>query len=153
VFDAAPEGPASPDQVEYPDLLVRLVCSGDARLRAAIPCLVALHDGARAAAAVRDAISRLDEGEAETLAFLYRIARCLALSRGPDLRFHGLRPDLPPIPEEPAEIPGPDVRSGERGLWIASELARERGAPDLGGAAASMFDLWLRLPATTHEPR
>jgi hypothetical protein len=41
---------------------------------------------------------------------------------------------------------------GEKGPWVASELARERGVPDLAGDAASMFDLWLRLPAVEHEP-
>ncbi len=152
VFDAAPEGPASPGDREYPDLLVRLIRSGDARLRAAIPCLLAVHDGPRAAAAVRDAIARLGADDAATLAFLYRIARCLVASRAPDLGFRGLRPDLPPIPDEPAEIPDPEVRSGERGLWVASELARERGVPDVAGGAATMFNLWVRLPAAAHEP-
>lgn len=149
VFDAAPEGRASLHAREYPTLLAALI-RGDARLRATIPCLVAAHDGPHAAGAVRDAIARLAEDKGKALALLYRIARCLVVSRGPDLASRGLAPGLPAIPEEPAEIPGPDEMLGEKGPWIASELARERGEPDLAGDAASMFDLWLRLPA--HEP-
>jgi hypothetical protein len=152
VFDAEPAGRTSLDVREYPAFLVDLVRSGDARLKAAIPCVLAAHDGARAADAVRSAIRILPPDDAATLAFLYRIARCLAVSRGPDLRSRNLGPDLRPIPEEPAEIPGPDEMLGEKGPWLASEFARESGAPDLAGDAASMFDLWLRLPAVEHEP-
>jgi hypothetical protein len=148
LFDVAPEGPASPGDA-YADLLVRLARSGDARLRAAIPCVLAAHDTG-ATTALRAAIFRLDADSAATLAFLYRIARCLVASRGPDLRRRGLGPELAPIPEEPAEIPDPEEMLGEMGPWVASELARERGAPDVAGDAASMFDLWLRLPE--HEP-
>jgi hypothetical protein len=147
VFDAVPEGPASPGG-GYADLLVQLARAGDARLKAAIPCLLAAHAGG-AATAARTAISRLG-ADGATLAFLYRIARCLAVSRGPDLRRRNLNPQLPSIPEEPAEIPGPEEMLGEEGPWVASELARERGTPDIAGDAASMFDLWLRLPE--HEP-
>lgn len=150
VFDSAPVGLPSLDAGEYPVLLAQLVRSGDARLKAAIPCLLALHDGVRGADAVRGALRNLPPRDATSLAFLYRIARCLVVSRGPDLGSRGLRLDLPPIPEEPAEIPGPEEMLGEKRPWIASELARERGAPDLAGDAASMFDLWVRLPA--HEP-
>ncbi len=149
VFDAEPGGDPALDAREYGELLASLARS-DARLRAAIPCLLARHDGPRAAAAVRAAIARLPKDDGRTLAFLYRIARCLVVSRGPDLRDRGLHPLLPAIPEEPAEIPGPDEMLGEEGPWVASELARERGQPDLAGDAGSMFDLWLRLPA--HEP-
>jgi len=152
VFDAAPEGSVSLDPREYPALLAGLVSSGDARLKGAIPCVLALHDGPRAATAVREAIAHLGAEDAAALAFLYRVARCLVASRAPDLGFRGLRPDLPPVPDEPAEIPGPEVRLGERGLWVASELARERGVPDLAGGAATIFDLWVRLPAVAHEP-
>lgn len=152
VFDAAPDGRPSLDAREYPAFLAGLVRSGDARLRAAIPCLLAVHDGAGAAEAVRSAIGILSKDDAATLAFLYRIARCLVASRAPDLGFRELRPSLPPIPEEPAEIPGPEEMSGEKGPWVASGLAHERGVPDLAGDAQSMFDLWLRLPAAEHEP-
>jgi hypothetical protein len=146
LFDAEPEGGPVLDAREYRDLLAILVRS-DARLKAAIPCLLARHDPA---AAVSAAISRLPKEEARMLAFLYRIARCLVVSREPDLRARGLRPRLKAIPEEPAEIPGPEEMLGEKGPWVASELARERGEPDFAGDATSMFDLWLRLPA--HEP-
>jgi hypothetical protein len=152
VFDATPERPSSLGPREYEELLGRLAASGIARLKAAIPCVLAAHSGPRAADATRVALATLRADDALTLAFLYRIARCLVVSRGPDLGFRRLRPDLPPIPEEPAEIPGPEEMLGEKGPWFASELARERGVADLAGDAETMFDLWLRLPAAEHEP-
>ena len=152
LFDADLVGPSSLDPAEYARLLVHLA-RADARLQASIPCLLAAHDGPAAAAAVREALAHLGPAEAESLAVLYRAARCLIVSRRPDLdHVLGRSPKLPPLPQEPSDLPGPEALLGEFGLAVASDRARETGGPDLVGDAVSLFDTWLRVRATEHEP-
>ena len=98
--------------------------------------------------------SSLDPAEyARLLVHLARAARCLVVSRRPDLD-HVLErsPKLPPLPQEPSDLPGPEALLGEFGLAVASDRARETGGPDLVGDAVSLFDTWLRVRATEHEP-
>jgi hypothetical protein len=131
---------------EYAHLIVELFRAGEPRLRLAIPCLLAAHDGEPAARATAHAAAALSAEEADGLGLLYRLARCLVASRAPYLAFlFGRRPTLPPLPIEPVDVPDPSESHGERGLWFVSETCRERLVPDLAGGAARHFDTWLDL--------
>jgi hypothetical protein len=133
---------------EYARLVTELLRSGDVRLRLAIPCLLAAND-ASAAAAVGTSAAGLSRAERTDLGLLYRLARCLVISRAPLLAYRlGRRPRLPPLPVEPAGVPDPDELRGEKGLRFASEWYRERRLPDLPGGAERQFDTWLDLVRT-----
>ena len=132
-------------QDEYVELIGALFRSGDVRLRLAIPCLLAANDTS-AAEVVRTAAAALPKAGSVDLGLLYRLARCLVVSRAPLLAYRlGRSPALPPLPIEPAEVPDPAELRGEKGLRVASELFRERGLPDLPGGAERQFDTWLDL--------
>jgi len=153
LFDADPQGDSSLGEEEYALLLAHLAGSADARERAAIPCLLALHGGEQAARATEAAMASLPLETAQVLAMLYHVARCLVRSRAPDLRFLlNRQPELWPLADEPKDVPDPVVMEGEMGLAVASDLAKERGAPDLAGDAADLFDTWLRILHLEHEP-
>jgi hypothetical protein len=131
---------------EYEQLLVGMVISGDARLFAAIPCLLAAHDGEEAGRAVAAAQRALDARDGARLLRLYRIARGLILSRAPDLMLlTGRDRTLPSLAEEPLDLPDPSLLYGELTLAVATDVANERGEPDLAGEAASIFDTWIRI--------
>jgi hypothetical protein len=153
LFETISDGPPL-DEDEYARLIVALLRSGDARLRLAIPCLLAAHDGDVAARATGRAAAMLSAEEADDLGLLYRLARCLVTSRRPGLAFvAGRRPVLPPLPIEPTDVPGPEEAHGERGTWFVSETCRERGVPDIAGGAAREFDTWLDLLRATTRRR
>jgi hypothetical protein len=146
LFERAPGRPTTPDVDDYAALIARLVKSGDARLRLAVPCLLAANDGALAATATSRAAAGLSAAEVGELGLLYRLARCLVASRAPYLAYVlSHRPTLPPLPIEPIDVPGPDELSGEKGLRFASESYWERGLPDLPGGVERQFDTWLDL--------
>jgi len=145
LFQRTTLGPKLGDD-EYADLLVALSRSGEPRLRLAVPCVLAAHDGVVARRAVAHAAATMSAAEADELGLLYRLARCLIVSRGPYLVFlFGRRPTLPPLPIEPADVPDPADGRGESGLWFVAETCRERLLPDLAGGAAAEFDTWLDL--------
>jgi hypothetical protein len=149
LFDRPRATTTAPVGDEYAALIVDLLESGDARLRLAVPCLLAAHDGAPAAAATTRAAAMLSAAAARELGLLYRLARCLVVSRGPYLAFlFGRRPTLPPLPIEPSDVPDPSELHGEKGLRFASEVFRERGLPDMPGGAERQFDTWLDLVRT-----
>lgn len=139
---------------EYARLIVDLFRSGEPRIRFAIPCLLAAHDGDAASEATGHAAARLSSQDTDDLGLLYRLARCLVASRAPYLSFlFGRRPALPPLPIEPADVPDPSESFGERGLWFVSETCRERLVPDLAGGVAREFDTWLDLVRTATRRR
>ena len=145
LFEPSASGPPLGD-AEYPRLIVDLFRSGEPRLRFAIPCVLATHDGESGARATALAAATLSSAELEELGLLYRLTRCLIASRGPYLAFLlGRRPRLPALPIEPVDVPNPDEAHGERGIWYVRETCRERLVPDLAGGVAREFDTWLDL--------
>jgi hypothetical protein len=138
--EAAPSGPSG-----LAALLGDLVTSGDPRLEGSVPCLLAAVEPARAARALADAArARPDLGA--RLGRLYRLARALVVSRGPDLeRLFGPRSALSASALEPDDLPDPSEAFGERTLWRASERARARGEPDEARGIETLFDTWLLL--------
>jgi hypothetical protein len=149
LFDGPRDEPSTPSADEYAALIVDLLRSGDARLRLAVPCLLAAQDGAPAATATSRAAATLTAAEGDELGLLYRLARCLVISRGPYLGFlFGRRPMLPALPIEPMHIPDPSELHGEKGIRFASESYCERGLPDMAGGAERQFDTWLDLVRT-----
>ena len=154
LFRASSAGAGRLETEEYSGLIVALLRSDDARLWLAIPCVLAAHDGRDAAAAVTQAAISLSAGEIGELGLLYRLSRCLVVSRSPLLMLLlGKRPLLPPLPIEPADVPDPSELCGEKGLGFASEWYCELGLPDLPGGAERQFDTWLDLvqPARHRE--
>jgi hypothetical protein len=138
----------------YEALLVALVASRDARLRGCLPCVLAVNDGPAAARAARAAARRLPRADRATLGLLYRLARALCISRGPDLEdLLGRRRALDPVPFEPASLPAPEERAGERCLARALEAGWADLAPGLCGDAVSMFDTWLAIHAVENPVR
>jgi hypothetical protein len=145
LFEPTASGPGLGTE-EYEELIVGLFRSGEPRLRLAIPCLLAVQDGKRARDAVARASATMSAREADELGLLYRLARCLVVSRAPYLALNfGRRPSLPPLPIEPIDIPGPEELRGEKGLRFASEVCLERGLPDMPGGAERQFDTWLDI--------
>ncbi len=146
LFERVPadRGP-SPSVAELSELVVALAESEDARLEAAIPCLIAACAGDKAHAIVVAAARRRPSLGAH-VGWLYRLARALIISRRPELeRLFGVNPDPPPFELEPTELPDPSVLNGEATPWAASEGARDRGEPDDADSVVQMFDKWLRL--------
>jgi hypothetical protein len=146
LFEPTPaEGPVAAGPLDLAALVGDLVTSGDPRLVASIPCLLVAAEPERAWKALEDAARARPEACAR-LGRLHRLARALAVSRGPDLeRLLGKRPALPASDLEPADLPDPSESFGERTLWRASERARARGEPDEAAAVVKTFDTWLRL--------
>lgn len=120
---------------EGPALIVDLLRSGDARLVASIPCVLALHPAAV------PPCSTLAESEKVRLGSLHYVARGLIASRSPDLsQVLGRAPKLAPCDAEPRGLPDPNEDSGETAL----AAARDRDAPSAGDAI-DLFDKWLRI--------
>jgi hypothetical protein len=146
LFDEPRATVCVPPPEEYDRVIVDLLRSGDARLRLAIPCLLAMHDGPPAASATTRAAAAVGPSEMDELGLLYRLARCLVSSRAPVLALlFGRRPELPPLPIEPIDVPDPSELRGEKGLRFASETYEERGLPDMAGGAERQFDTWLDI--------
>jgi hypothetical protein len=154
LFEPPRTSTSVPTEDEYAALLVDLLRSGDVRLELAVPCLLAMHDGAAAARAVARAASALAQPERATLGLLYRLARYLVASRGMTFAFvFGRTPYLDPLPLEPADLPDPSELFGEKGLSVASESFRDRGEPDFAGGAQREFDTWLGIARAERRRR
>jgi hypothetical protein len=128
-----------------PTELVRgLVTTSDARLRAALTCLLALHsDGA--GATVLKAAAEAD-AQRRRLGALYRVARALVLSRAPELRrILGRTPQLGPLAIEPDDLAAPEELLGEATLSDVRDGAAEHLGID--GGTERVFDTWLRQRA------
>ncbi len=125
-----------PSVEEIASLLAALASSGNARLKGAIPCLLAAVPPEVARAAVERAAAG-HPSLRPALGLLYRLARALVISRDLDLRrLFGRATPLPPSRIEPADLPDPSEQFGEMTLWKAPEPA---------GDAEDLFDAWLRL--------
>ena len=152
LFERTPadRGP-SPSIAELAGLVVALAESGDARLDASIPCLLAALPGEQACAVIA-MVACLRPSLAAHVGWLYRLTRALVISRRPVLdRLFGALPALPESALEPADLPDPSVLQGEATPWAASDDARRRGEPDDADSVVRMFDKWIRLRADEVE--
>lgn len=129
-------------------LLRDLLASGDARLTAAVPSVLA--SAGDAAPAIRIVADSLDAASRARLGLLHRVARALVVSRAPDLRQRfGAVPLLSPCADEPPDLPDPAADHGEALLRELLDPASEACATwgPLAGDAVDLFDTWLRLTA------
>ena len=152
LFVPAARRPA-PSPAELVRLVTALLTSRDPRLVASVPCLLALHD--RSAVEVAESAARtLDESHVARLGLLYRLARALAVSRGPALAHLLGRPrEIAASRIEPTELPSPEAELGERCLAVARELHEDDPEGNLVGDVEDLFDTWLRLAAAERSER
>jgi len=147
LFDAPVVEAHSLDRRALADLLVDILSAGKATVAVTIPSLLAAQAGP-AAGAVADAAARLPGESRRRLGLLYRLARCLAMSRRPDLEFRfGRAVDLPPWEGEPVDLPDPAERYGHSCLREAADDERNPVAAGIAGDAERTFDQWLRILA------
>jgi hypothetical protein len=124
-----------------------LTARGSGALFVTIPCLLAAQDRS-ALAAVKAAASGLGLADRHRLGLLYRLARCLVMSRQPDLEdYLGRAVRLEPWEGEPHELPDPAESLGHSCLGEAKEAEERAGTAGVAGDAERAFDTWLRLLA------
>lgn len=147
LFDV-PAAPVTPlDRQGLSDLIVDVLDEGSASMAVAIPSLIVAQD-LLAPAAVGDAAGRLPPPARRRLGLLYRLARCLAASRRPDVEHYlGRCVSLPPWEGEPVDLPDPAERFGHSCLREARDEEEHPGIAGLAGDAERTFDQWLRILA------
>ena len=139
LFEPTPNVPPVRGEAEWAQVVTDLLRSGDERLMAAIPCVLALADHSSARVAAQAAVAQ--PAATERLGFIHWLARCLVVTRGPDFQFlFGCRRSLPRLEFEPSGVPDPEERHGEIGVGAAQDLDER-----LTVAAEQTFDLWIRI--------
>lgn len=145
LFVTTAAAPVEVGSGELAALFEALATSDDPRLRASLPALF-VSQYATAPAAAEEAAARLDPVRRKRLGVVWRLARALAVSRGPDIRaLFGADRHLPPLRFEAAELPDPGDECGERCLRAAREA--HEGDPDGNpvGDLEDLFDAWVRI--------
>jgi len=145
LFDVPPEPSHSLDRAGLTALILDVLAEGSASLAVTLPSLFVAQDHC-ATAAVGDAASRLSASARRRLGLLYRLARCLAASRRPDVEHYlGRQVTLPPWEGEPTDQPDPAERHGHSCLREARDEGENPGIAGIAGDAERTFDQWLRI--------
>ena len=147
LFDAPASEVVVLDRAGLADLIRDLLAEDSPSLAVVLPCVFVAQDS-HAAAAVVDAAQSLGSGARRRLGLLYRLARCLAASRRPDVEHYIGRPvTLPSWDGEPADLPDPAERYGHSCLREARDEEENPGIAGVAGDAERTFDQWLRILA------
>jgi hypothetical protein len=131
--------PRARDEPDCSALIGELLLSADPRLVASIPCVFTARP--QTSVCLDRAAAAFGPDDRSRAGLLHHVARCLVVSREPDLaRLFGRAPSLDAATIEPRDLPPPSDSFGRAGLAAAAD--RE---PRLVGDAVRLFDQWLRI--------